>query len=97
MLLNRANKVLGYYLVSIGGLTGTVVDQRIIFQVALKANACSIILAHNHPSGQLTPSQADIDLTKKIVSAGQFLDITVLDHIILTAENSYSFADEGLM
>ncbi len=97
MLLNRANKVLGTAHISTGGITGTVVDQRIVFQNALKANATSMILAHNHPSGQLTPSEADISLTKKMKEAGVFLDIPVLDHLIITAERCYSFADEGIM
>ncbi len=97
MLLNRANKVLGTAHISTGGITGTVVDQRIVFQNALKANATSLILAHNHPSGQLTPSEADISLTKKMKEAGVFLDIPVLDHLIITAERYYSFADEGIM
>ena len=97
MLLNRANKILGYSVISVGGTCGTVADPKIIFQTALKANAASIILAHNHPSGQLKPSEADLNLTKKIVSAGKMLDLPVLDHIILTEEGFYSFADEGLM
>jgi len=97
MLLNRANKVLGYYQVSSGGVTGTVVDPKLVFQAALKANACALILAHNHPSGQLTPSQADIDLTKKLKTAGGFLDIQVLDHVIITEDSYFSFADDGLM
>lgn len=97
LLLNRANKILGYYQVSSGGISGTVVDQRIVFQAAIKSNASSMILAHNHPSGQLTPSQADIDLTKKIKAAGEIMDIPVLDHLIMTEESYYSFADEGIM
>ena len=97
LLLNRANKILGYYQVSSGGISGTVVDQRIVFQAAIKANASSLILAHNHPSGQLTPSQADLDLTKKIKAAGEIMDIQVLDHLIMTEESYYSFADEGIM
>ncbi len=97
LLLNRANKILGYYQVSSGGISGTVVDQRIVFQAALKANASSLILAHNHPSGQLRPSQADIDLTRKIKAAGEIMDISVLDHLIMTEESYYSFADEGLI
>ncbi len=97
LLLNRANQILGYYQVSSGGVSGTVVDPKLVFQAALKANASSLILAHNHPSGQLTPSQADIDLTKKVKSGGAFLDIPVLDHLILTEESYYSFADEGII
>ena len=97
LCLNRANKVLGYAKISQGGLAGTVADPKVIFQVALKANASSIILAHNHPSGSTKPSQNDIDLTKKLKNAGQFLDLAVLDHIILSSEGYYSFADEGLI
>jgi DNA repair protein RadC len=97
LLLNRANKVIGIYEVSTGTTTHTVADPRLIFVAAIKSNACNIILSHNHPSGNLMPSQADIQLTKKLKSAGDFLDIAVLDHIILTSESYYSFADEGLM
>ena len=89
--------MLGYSLISMGGLSGTVVDVRIIMQTALKANACSIILSHNHPSGNLTPSSQDRDINNKIKEAGRFLDIPVLDHLILTPEAFLSFADEGLM
>ena len=97
MLLNRANRVLGIIEISTGGLSGTVADPKIIFAAALKSAASSIILVHNHPSGQLTPSQADINLTRKLKSAGEYLDIAVVDHIILTSESYYSFADEGLI
>jgi DNA repair protein RadC len=97
LCLNRANKVLGYSKISQGGLAGTVADPKVIFQVALKANACSIILAHNHPSGNLKPSENDISLTKKLKNAGEFLDLTVLDHLIITSEGYYSFADESLL
>lgn len=97
MLLNRANKVLGYSKISEGGITGTVVDTRVIFQIALKTNACSIILGHNHPSGNLKPSDADLKITKNIKEAGKIMDITLLDHIILTDEGYYSFADEGML
>ena len=97
LCLNRNNKVLGYSLISMGGLSGTLVDVRIIFQTALKASACSILLSHNHPSGNLVPSEADKDINKKIKEAGKFLDIPVLDHLILTSETYLSFADEGLM
>jgi DNA repair protein RadC len=95
LLLNRANRVLGIYRVSSGTTVSTVVDPKSVFVAALKANACGIILAHNHPSGNLTPSQPDIDLTKKLVDCGKLLDIQVLDHIILTSESHFSFADEG--
>jgi DNA repair protein RadC len=97
LLLNRANKVLKIVRISDGGITGTVVDQRKVFKVALDNNATSIILGHNHPSGQLTPSAADIDLTKKMKAAGETLDLPVLDHIIVGDGNYYSFADEGIM
>ncbi len=97
LCLNRNNKVLGYCQISSGGLSGTLADVRMIMQTALKSNACSIVLSHNHPSGNLIPSEADKDLTKKIREAGKLLDIPVLDHIILTSESYFSFADEGLM
>lgn len=97
LLLNRANRVLGMIDISLGGTAGTVADPKVIFAAALKSNACGIILAHNHPSGALNPSQADIDLTRKLKGGGQLLDIGVLDHIILTSESYYSFTDEGMM
>ncbi|MNJ95310.1 hypothetical protein D3C87_130200 [compost metagenome] len=97
MLLNQGNKVLGIFSMSAGGVSATVVDRKLIFATALKANASKIILAHNHPSGSLRPSTSDIDLTKMIVTAGKILEITVLDHLIITREGYYSFADEGLI
>ena len=97
LLLNRANRVLGIYEVSTGGVAGTVADPKLIFVAALKACASSIILSHNHPSGNTKPSAADIQLTKKMKQAGELLDIAVLDHLILTGESYYSFADEGLL
>ena len=97
ILLNRANRVLGILDISTGGVSGTVADPKVIFAAALKAAASSIILAHNHPSGNLKPSQADIALTQKIIAACTFLDIAVPEHIILTSESYLSFADEGLM
>lgn len=97
LLLNRANKVLGISKISIGGIAGTVADPKKIFQSALKGNASSIILSHNHPSGNLKPSQADLDLTRKIKNAGAFLDLPVIDHIIMTDEGFLSFADEGIL
>jgi len=93
--LNRANRVLGYSFISSGGLAGTVVDAKVVFQIALKSNASSIILAHNHPSGNKQPSDPDINLTKKMKQAGELLDLPVLDHVILTSETYYSLADEG--
>lgn len=95
LLLNRANKVLRKYPVGTGGLTGTVADQRIIFKKALDEGACGIILAHNHPSGNLKPSQADIQLTRRMKEAGTIMDIPILDHIIISDTGYYSFADEG--
>lgn len=80
-----------------GGINGTIMDTRRIFQAALKANASGIIIAHNHPSGQLTASDADITITRKIKEAGKFLDIPLLDHMIFTSEKYYSLADEGLL
>lgn len=97
VMLNRANQVTGYHLTSLGGVSGTVVDAKIVFHSAVSALASSIILAHNHPSGNLTPSQADIDLTHKLISAGKFLDIHVLDHLILGRSGYVSFGDEGLI
>ena len=97
LVLNRANRVLGYARISQGGLSGTVADPKVIFQIALKSNSCSIIIAHNHPSGNTQPSEADIQLTRKLKDAGAVLDLPVLDHLILTSEGYYSFADEGLL
>jgi DNA repair protein RadC len=95
LCLNRANKVLGYSLISQGGVSGTVVDPKIIFQIALKTNASSIIIAHNHPSGLITPSETDNKITQKIKNAGELLEIKLLDHLILSSEGYYSYADEG--
>jgi DNA repair protein RadC len=97
LLLNRANVVIGIHHVSRGGVAGTVADPKVIMQGALKSNASSLVLAHNHPSGNLKPSSADISLTKKLKQAGEFLDLPVLDHVILTSESYYSFADEGIL
>lgn len=94
---NRSQKVLGIMDVSIGGMAGTVVDAKIVFAGALKMAAHGIILAHNHPSGGLTPSKSDLELTRKLENAGKYLDISVQDHIIVTREGYYSFRDEGLM
>jgi DNA repair protein RadC len=95
LLLNRANEVLGIYPLSKGGITGTVVDSRLIFAVALKCNAAGIIIAHNHPSGNLKPSDTDITLTKSIKKCADFLEITLLDHLIITKNGFYSFSNEG--
>lgn len=99
LYLNRANMVLGAHQVFTGGITGTVADIRIILGVALKSMACGMIISHNHPSGVLTPSVADKELTSKIKQAGQVMDINLLDHIIVSPyEGSYySFADEGIL
>lgn len=97
LFLDRSNKLLGYLLVSVGGLTGTVVDPRIIFQTALKANSCCVILAHNHPSGNPRPSETDIRLTRKLMEAGKLLDIQVLDHLILVPGGFTSLANEGIL
>lgn len=97
MFTNRANKVLGIMEVSIGGISGTVADPRLIFIGALKAGASGMIVSHNHPSGNLTPSQADIQLTRKLKEGGNLLEIQLLDHIIMTSESYYSFADEGIL
>ena len=97
LLLNRSNNVLGFYKVSEGGMSATVVDPKIIFSVALKSLASSIILCHNHPSGALKASQPDIDITKKLTKCGELLDIKILDHIIMTRDSYMSFADDGLM
>ena len=97
ILLNRNNRILGYHKLSMGGITGTVADIRLLFAVALKSLASSVIIAHNHPSGNVKPSNADIELTRRIREAGKLLDITLLDHIIITNNDYYSLADEGDM
>ena len=97
ILLNRANEALGIYSLSKGGITGTVVDVRLIFAVALKCNASSIIVSHNHPSGNAKPSDADISLTKKIKKCSDLLDITLIDHLIITKNAFYSFSTEGIL
>ena len=95
LILSRSNKVLGHKRISEGGINGTVVDVRLILQTAILGNASVIILGHNHPSGNLKPSQADIRTTKKVVEAGKIMDIAVLDHIIVSLDSYYSFADEN--
>lgn len=97
LTLNRANKVISKHFVSKGGLSNTIVDVRLIMKNAVNDLASSMILAHNHPSGNLHPSQSDKQITKKIKSAAQLFDITLLDHLIITDDNYFSFADEGLM
>jgi DNA repair protein RadC len=97
ILLNRANKVIRKWRISSGGISGTVADPRLIFKIALDLYASSIILIHNHPSGAIKPSQADIILTKKLKQAGELMEIPVLDHIIYGENTYFSFADEGLL
>jgi DNA repair protein RadC len=97
ILLNNANKSLGYSKISSGGTTGTLVDTKVIFQITLMGNASAFIIAHNHPSGNLKPSSADINLTKKIQAAGDIMEIKLLDHIILSKEGFMSMADEGII
>ena len=97
LLLNRGNQVLGIFSVSSGGITGTVADPRLILIAALKSASTSIVLCHNHPSGNLKPSQADESLTRKIKQACYYIDITVIDHLIISREEYFSFADEGLL
>ncbi len=98
VLLNNSNKIKGIYQISQGGITGTLVDLRILFAVVLKSLSVAIILVHNHPSGKLTPSEADKRLTEKIKKAADFLDVKVLDHLILAPDGEYySFADNDLI
>jgi len=97
LLLDRSNNVLGVSKISDGGCTGTVVDGKIVFQTALLANAMGIVMCHNHPSGNLKPSDSDRHLTEKIKTFGKMIELTVLDHIIITDKGYYSFADEGIM
>lgn len=97
LLLNRANKVIREVQISEGGFSGTVADPKKIFKLALEHSASAIILCHNHPSGNIKPSDADIKLTHKLKNAGEMLDLPVIDHIILGEENYYSFADENTL
>lgn len=97
IFLNRANKINDFKIISEGGITGTVADPRIILKKALEQDAVSIILCHNHPSGSLKPSRADEELTHKIKEAAKYFDIKVLDHLIVSDDGYYSFADEGIL
>lgn len=97
IFLNRANKVIAVKMLSDGGTSGTVVDPKKIFRMALEQNASAIIVGHNHPSGQTKPSDADIKLTNQLVQAGKVLECNVLDHIISGEQSFFSFADEGLI
>lgn len=97
LLLNRANEIIHTEQISKGGISGTVVDGKIVFKIALEHLSSSIILCHNHPSGQLKPSQADMQLTNKMIEFGKMIDLPILDHLIFTDNGYFSFADEGLM
>lgn len=97
VFLNKANKINHFEIISKGGMTGTVADPRIILRKALEEEATSIVLCHNHPSGNLKPSQADEDLTQKIKEAAKYFDIKVMDHIIVSEDGYYSFADDGIL
>jgi len=98
MLLTRSNKVLGIASISKGGINGTVTDVRIILQYAIKSNSSGIIICHNHPSGNLQPSESDMTITRKIKDSGLLMDVQLLDHLIITAEGDYySFADNGII
>jgi DNA repair protein RadC len=97
LILNQANKVIHRFNISKGGISGTVIDVRLIMEKALYQHASSIILCHNHPSGNKKPSQADISITKKLYDAGKILDIHVLDHIIIAENHYFSFADEEII
>jgi DNA repair protein RadC len=97
LLLSRANKVLGIFEASSGSSAGVLVDPKLIMAAAIKSNASGIILAHNHPSGNLQPSESDKTLTRKIKNGAAFLDVLVHDHIVLSSEGYFSFADEGLL
>ena len=97
VFLNRANKINHFEIISRGGITGTVADPRVILKKALEEEATSIVLCHNHPSGNLRPSKADEDLTLKIKEAAKYFDIRVLDHVIVSEDGYFSFADEGIL
>jgi DNA repair protein RadC len=97
VFLNRANKIKDFRIISEGGITGTVADPRIVLRAALDEDAVALILCHNHPSGSLKPSNADMDLTRKITEAAKYFDIRVLDHVIVSEAGYFSFADEGMI
>jgi DNA repair protein RadC len=97
VLLNNSNKVISKSQLSKGGITGTIVDVRLVFKIALEMGATSLILCHNHPSGTLKPSDADIKITQKLKKAGESLEINVLDHLIVTENSYFSFVDEGIL
>ena len=95
--LNRANEILGYYKHSIGGIVSTVADVRLIFATALASASVGIILSHNHPSGKLAASQADIEMTRKFKEAGRILEVAIVDHLIITKTGYFSFADQSML
>lgn len=95
--LNRANQIVNVSLISMGGVASALVDGKVLFQKALLSNSSSMIIAHNHPSGQCFPSESDKAITRKLVEFGKMIDLQVLDHIILTENSFYSFTDEGLL
>jgi DNA repair protein RadC len=97
IFLNRANKVLKVDQISKGGVSGTVTDVRIIFKNAVLLTASGVIVAHNHPSGNLNPSESDVKITRKIKEAGDILDVQLLDHLIIHDSDYYSFADNGML
>ncbi|MEO6454851.1 MAG: DNA repair protein RadC [Ginsengibacter sp.] len=97
VFLNKANKINNFEIISRGGITGTVADPRVILKKALESDATSLVLCHNHPSGNLKPSKADEELTIKIKEAAKYFDIRVMDHIIVSEDGYYSFSDEGLL
>lgn len=97
LLLNKANEVFSRERLSTGGMSGTVVDAKILFKTAFDARAAAVIAIHNHPSGSLQPSQADTDLTRRLRKAGELLDLPLLDHLIVSERGYYSFADEGML
>jgi len=97
VFLNRANNTIGFFRVSQGGLSGTVIDIRLILKIALESLAHSIIICHNHPSGNVQPSEADKQITLKLKQAASLMDIQILDHVVLTAVSYFSFCDEGIL
>jgi DNA repair protein RadC len=97
LTLNRGNKVLAREKISVGGVSSTVVDSKIVFRKAIEGQASAIILCHNHPSGNLFPSQTDIEITQKLVKAGKVIEVPILDHLIVSDRGYYSFADEGAL
>ncbi|MCX2451103.1 JAB domain-containing protein [Pedobacter sp. PLR] len=97
LLLNRRNRVLGVVHISSGGVSGTIADPKVIFATALKTGSSGIILAHNHPSSEVDPSSEDLNLTKKLSAGATLLDLKILDHLIISPDRFYSFADESLM